>query len=82
MWNCFEEFIKPWFVSTNDVLTFPICTTKFYTSMFWSKDYVQKVFQSILITEQGRWKNKEIHSSKNMYGEPKEHDWLSKLSTS
>ena len=59
--------------STNDLLTFPICTTEFYTSMFWSNDYVRIVFQSILITEP-----QEIYSgtNKNMYGDPKEHDYL------
>ena len=54
--NCFEEYLKPWFVSTNDLLTFPICTTELYTSMFWSNDYARIVFQSILIIEQGSLK--------------------------
>jgi hypothetical protein len=49
--------------------------------MFWFNDYIWIVFQNILITEQGRWKTKEIHSSRNkdIYSEPKEHDYLNFL---
>ena len=80
MWNYFEEFLKPWFISINDLLTFPICITKFYTSMFWSNDYVRIVFQSILIIEQESLKgSRDLSRNKNMYGEPKEHDYLNFL---
>ena len=75
--NCFEEFLKPWFVSINDLLTFPIYITEFYTSMFWSNDYVWILFQSILIIEQGSLKgSRDLSRNKNMYGDPKEHDYL------
>jgi len=67
--NCFEEYLKPWFVSMNDLMTFPTKFKNFPTrvSPYVQPNSIQVCFDSIVkpkytSVEKEVLENKEIYS--------------------